>query len=178
MTDNDNGKKMIEEAELLQFLDAYREVTGMELSVIGSTENPDFICERRDGKRIGVELTKANGDLDTVRWEILLQGAPAFDPFYVLDCLYSAVETKAAKLMASRFSGETILVLQSDYHPLDDLEDFLTPDLAGDFADFGFTEIWIADFTTLEEFGSVDLFCLKPLQLWGHYNLQSGKPYG
>jgi hypothetical protein len=178
MTDNENGKKMAEEVELQQFLDAYRQVTGKRLSLVCAAESPDFICAGSDGRRIGVELTKANGDQSLARWEKILDGSPCFNPFHVLDCIYASVEIKKAKRTAWRFVGDTILVLQFDYYPLSDVEDFLTPDLAKDFAECGFSEIWIADYTTLEAFDDIELFCLKPSQLWGLQNRQLGKPYG
>jgi|SRR5579862_3936569 len=180
MTDNENGKKMVEEMELSHFLDAYRQTTGRRLSSVYANEKPDFICVWPNGKRVGIELTKANGDLGLAKWEKILDGSYRFDPFFVLDCVYAAVGAKESKWMSYRFIGDTILVLQFDCYPLSDMEGFLTVDLAKDFEESDFTEIWIADYTTVEPYGGVELFGLKPAEWWGYHPREdfSGKPYG
>ena len=46
MSDQYIGQKMVEEEDLYHFLDAYAEVTGQALEVVGCGERPDFICRR------------------------------------------------------------------------------------------------------------------------------------
>ncbi len=42
--------------------------------------------------------------------------------------------------------------------------------LCDDFNDHGFAEIWLADYTGLEAYGDIELFCLYPSEQWGgHY---------
>src|SRR5689334_22097303 len=57
MTDEELGKKMVEEESLYRFLDAYTHATGRALTMAHSCERPDFICIRDDGIPCGVELT-------------------------------------------------------------------------------------------------------------------------
>jgi hypothetical protein len=118
--------------------------------------------------------------LDLAKWEKILDGAPQFDPFHVLDCVYAVVEVKEAKWTSWRFVGDTILVLQFDYYPLSDVDGLLTVDMAKDFEESGFIEIWIADYTTVEPYGGVELFGLKPAKWWGYHPREdfSSKPYG
>jgi hypothetical protein len=42
----------------------------------------------------------------------------------------------------------------------------------------GFKEIWLADYSELEAYGNIELFCLHPDRLWGYYESVRGKPYG
>ena len=75
---------------------------------------------------------------------------------------------------------DSILVLQMFFHPTAEISSFLTPDLQSDFDLYGFTEIWLADYTTVEPYGGVELFGLKPLKWWGYHPREDflGKPYG
>ena len=49
-----------------------------------------------------------------------------------------------------------------------------------DFRSYGFDEIWIADYTGLEAYGDIELFCLYPPEWWGFYERENPgrKPYG
>ena len=63
MFDKELGKKMVEEEELLYFLEAYENVVeGYLAQGIGRNERPDFICHRPDGSPVGVELVKIMRD--------------------------------------------------------------------------------------------------------------------
>ena len=43
----------------------------------------------------------------------------------------------------------------------------------------GFSEVWIADHTETEEYGTVELFGLFPEKYWGfHSRPWAGKPFG
>jgi len=52
--------------------------------------------------------------------------------------------------------------------------------LADDYADSGFVEIWLADYSTMEAFGEVRLIGLYPPRFWGTHRQPAleGKPYG
>ena len=64
MSDDDLGKKLVEEEELLQFLEAYETITGELLTILNRGESPDFTCERPSGQVIGVELARSPHDHD------------------------------------------------------------------------------------------------------------------
>jgi hypothetical protein len=64
MSDDDLGEKLVEEEELLQFLEAYETITGELLTILNRGESPDFTCERPSGQVIGVELARSPHDHD------------------------------------------------------------------------------------------------------------------
>ena len=48
-----------------------------------------------------------------------------------------------------------------------------------EYTEAGFAEIWIADHSTIDAFGCVELFGLHPERIAGYYALTAGrKPYG
>ena len=55
---------MVEEEELLQFLEAYEVVTGIELGVVSSGERPDFVCAYPNAETIGIELSRSSHDYE------------------------------------------------------------------------------------------------------------------
>ena len=64
MSDNELGKKLVEEEHLLQFLDAYKTVTGIALALRSRGESPDFICAYPSGELVGVELARSPHDYE------------------------------------------------------------------------------------------------------------------
>jgi hypothetical protein len=52
--------------------------------------------------------------------------------------------------------------------------------VADDFSDTGFREIWLADYSTVEQFGEIRLIGLYPSSVFGlhHQPALEGKPYG
>jgi hypothetical protein len=68
---NDDGKRMVERDGLESFLDEYAYVTGVELTLVGAGERPDFVCEKQ-GRRYGLEVVRAMRDPVQRRWEVVL----------------------------------------------------------------------------------------------------------
>ena len=58
MSDNDLGKKLVEEEHVLQFLAAYRVVTGRSLTICSRRESPDFIVTDVFGEVVGIEIAR------------------------------------------------------------------------------------------------------------------------
>jgi hypothetical protein len=172
--DNENGKKHIERDELCYFMDAYNHSQDKELLPVGVSEAPDFICQRADGSIIGVELTKIIRDLDT-KFIDSFTSKEYMNGLGALDMIYDALEKK--KRLGS---NKIILVLQLFDCPLDELMPFLDESLQDNFVSYGFGEIWLADFTGIEAYGDIELFCLHPLECWGYYKRlhPNRKPYG
>jgi len=170
---NENGKKHVEREELHYFINAYEYSLGKKLLPIGATEAPDFICKREDDSTVGVELTKIIRDpdtkiLDSTNYKYFM------DSFTALDRIFQALERKKGLS-----SDKVILVLQLFDCPLSELIPFLDKSLQDDYASYGFTEIWLADYTCLEAYYNIELFCLHPEELWGYYQLNANKkPYG
>jgi len=163
MSDQEIGKKMVEESELEYFLCAYEYVTGEKLTIVQFGERPDFVCEREGGLRVGVELTKIVDDWDGAFFD--------GDDFKAIDRIYELIETKAKKIKDRGWitGPNTILVLQLHGWPLSEIMPFLTDDLQSDFNSYGFVEIWIADYTGLDAYGDIELFGLYPSKWWGYH---------
>ncbi len=182
MSDQDVGKKMVEENELEYFIDAYKFVTGEKLVVIHRSEKPDFVCERADGTCVGIELTKAVRDPETAHWDAVLNHQEYMTSPAALNLVYERIAQKAEKTTKDDRIGinNTILVLQLMDCPLSELRNMLDSDLQKDFASYDFAETWIADYTGLDAYGDIELFGLSPLKWWGHHKRRNPyrKPYG
>jgi hypothetical protein len=80
-------------------------------------------------------------------------------------------------------SKSSILVLSTPDCPISEIESSLNKHMRKEVLEAcvqsGFSEVWFADHTKTEAFGSVELFGLFPEEFWGHHpNLPYGKPYG
>lgn len=183
MSDQDMGKKEIETSELYEFLEARELITSEKLNqIIGLwTESPDFICVRPDGGLVGVELTKIMQDRDQVRSDVLRYGEARLDPYRVLETIHYQIERKD-KTRADHYVKkvkDNVLALELVHGSLDPLEGSLEA-IQGEFESFGFTEIWIADFSGLEAYGDIELFGLHPRCWWGRHRRvwADRKPFG
>lgn len=96
-----------------------------------------------------------------------------------LEMLYHMVERKDKKLRQSdwELADDTILVIQLVDCPISSLY-LLDESLKADFTPYGFSEIWIADYTEIEVYGDIELFCLHPEKWWGFFARPFSKPYG
>jgi len=182
VSDQHVGKKMVEENDLEYFIDAYESVTREKLVVKCASEKPDFICERPDGTRVGVELTKVMRDPETALWERTFNHQEYMTNSSALDLVYGTVERKAEKMTKNKgiAISSIILVLQLMDCPLSELKSMLDSDLQNDFTSYRFLEIWIADYTGLDAYGDIELFGLSPLKWWGFHERRNPhrKPYG
>lgn len=161
--------KDTERTDLLHFLDARASATDEKLVLAEDSEAPDFICQRPDGTRIGVEHTRIafNSDQTELR-RVLREVHEGHDNF---DLIWSAVHAIARKEGKRRkphweFPDATILVL--DLPEGDRIEKWPEEtSLAEEFADSGFLEIWISDHSSLEAYGEVTAIGLYPSSIWG-----------
>ena len=178
MSDNDLGKKLVEEEHLLQFLDAYHTITGTGLSLQCRFESPDFLCDYPSGELVGVELARSPHDYesrvdDRIWTDCTL---PSFD------LLASVATIIAGKERLRRSNGwcSTILVVELLNYSFESLAWASDASCADDFADTGFLEIWLADHSTVEPFGEVRVIGLHPSRVCGlHYQpALEGKPFG
>jgi len=183
MSDQEIGKKMVEEEELLYFLDAYKQVVKGYLIYdvfSGRHERPDFICRRPDGTLVGVELVRVMRDPQIAQADYLLDQIEFMDGDDAIWMLYQMIEKKEKKRQEADWDlpDNTILVLQFIDCPISYLH--LNESLKSDFESYGFDEIWIADYTGKEAYGDIELFCLYPLEWWGFYERANPwqKPYG
>jgi len=178
VSDNDLGKKLVEEEHLFQFLDAYQTVTGMGLSLFCRSESPDFVCTYPSGDHIGVELARSPHDYgshvdDRIWTDCTL---PSFD---LLASVASIIVAKE-HLRQSHGWRSTILVVELLDYSFESLAWASDESHADDFAGTGFVEIWLADHSTVEAFREIRLIGLHPSRVFGlHYQpALERKPFG
>lgn len=135
MSDQEYGKKLVEEAELEPFLNEYRYVTGIDLQILANSEQPDFICGTEDGTKLGIELTKVVQDPETRLWRTIIDKQDYADPIDTAIRLQDLVYRKDAKLSGRgwQLPDRTILVIQLVESPLDQVVPFLDTDPSGTF---------------------------------------------
>ncbi len=186
MSDQEIGKKEEERTALDYFLEAYEFATGITLRYVpfaSDSERPDFVCQALTGELVGIEVTKVMVRPD-IKGELIALGEfTTLEPYEASEAIFNAIEQKEAKRCSPdwKLPDNTILVLQVLDTDVDALETFLVnTDLRDDFHDFGFREIWIANFDSVEAYGGATLFGLYPKQWWGPHKRwnQSAKPYG
>ncbi len=175
------GRKIVEEHQLKYFTDAYQFSLGDTLDTVSWCEGPDFICQRSNGDKVGVELTQVVGDPSVLK--TCTDPEELMDGFAALEEIHNLIETKEFKRRQSgwRLPENTILVLQlMDYNfregdslVLDELD-------INELPTHGFKEIWLGDYSRLDAYGDIELFCCFPEYLWGFYERWNPgrKPYG
>jgi hypothetical protein len=175
--ENERAKKMVEEMELEYFLAAYEEATDDPLSLLTSSERPDFICTRPDDTRVGLELVKVVRDPQSKWIDQVFFNSEFMRPVDALLGVFEAVQTKESKRQSPgwKLKENTILVVQVMDCPLDQ---FAGQFERGSFVEHGFEEIWLADYSELEAYSNIEVFGLYPDHIWGHYSQERGKPYG
>jgi hypothetical protein len=174
-------KKEAEEETLKLFSEAYESVTGEPIEVIEVSERPDFICVRRDGCKVGVELAKVRrGHPDDILWDRLIDKQDYMSIEDALEKLQEVAAEKETKRNEPdwRFPESTMLLIELTDIPLSQIKGCIKVDILPDLYATGFTEIWLADFTGLEAYGNVELFCVRPDEWAGYYPRGPQKPYG
>ena len=90
--------------------------------------------------------------------------------------------SKEAKRKSKRWRtpSDTILVVELLDYKFDSLSWTGEKAIADSFADTGFSEIWLADNSTLEAYGEVRIIGLHPAKYWGAHDQPAlkRKPYG
>ena len=172
-SDREIGKKELELIQLNYFLEAYKYATGNKFSpFVASFENPDFLVEDKDGRVLGVELTKLMRPPDE-------QEEP--DPYGQLEDIHYIIDKKekARKERYVKKVADTILVVEVVDGTLSDFIYFLEG-LKGDYSDHGFAEIWLSDYSDVDAYSNVELFCIFPEENWGFFERPNAgsKPYG
>jgi hypothetical protein len=159
------------------FLYEYTHVTGLEMTLVGIGERPDFACEI-EGQRYGLELVKVmlNPMLRGVGGDYHLNGQDAVS--MIQDTVYAKEQKRTS--VGWRFHESTILVLQLEDSDGEEVMEYLDEGLMDEISETGFCEIWITDTSTMEPFGNVQLIGIKP-ERWRGLHLHSSygkKPYG
>ena len=172
----------IDEAEQFErFRSAYKHVTGEWLRRVRKSERPDYICRRTDGSLVGVEFTLITRDPETAQWDQTLDDKEFMDGLDAVLAVGGAIIGKGRKRSEPdwQLPELSILVLSTPDCPISEMEFHLEKAMQPEFEESGFTEIWIADHTEVEAYGSIELFGLVPKKWWGyHARPWAGKPYG
>jgi hypothetical protein len=178
---SERAKKEAEEESLRYFLEAYEGVTGQSIEVIEISERPDFICVRKDGCRVGVELGKVRrGHPSDILWDRLIEKRDYMSIDDALEKLQEVAAEKERKRNERdwRLPEATMLLIELTDIPLARIKGCVTPDILPDLYATGFAEIWLADFIGLEAYANVELFCVRPDKWAGYYPRGPQKPYG
>ncbi len=182
LSDQEHGKKLVEEIELEPFLKEYELVTGLALQHVGRAERPDLITQRSDGAELGIELSKIMRTPQFAFWARVLSGKEFADPVETAICLQELIYRKDAKRSGSGWTlpNRMMLILQLMDSSFDQVISFLDKQVIKELNETGFFEIWLADYTILEAFGTIQLYGIKPERWQGlHDHLRQGnKPYG
>ena len=182
LSDQEYGKKLVEEMDLEPFLKEYEWVTGLTLQLVNRTERPDFIVQRSDGTQLGIELTKVMRDPESTFWARVLNGEEQADPVDTAIDLQKLIYRKDIKRSESGWTlpDRTVLVLQLMDSSIDQVVLFLDDQIIKELNETGFFEIWLTDYTILDAFGTIQLYGIKPKRWQGlHSHSRTGnKPYG
>jgi len=178
---NDDWKKMNERDAAQQFVEEYTRVTGVPLTLIGAGERPDFVCEKR-GRRYGLELVRAMQDPVQRDWDITLgedghlHGLDA--ALLVQEAAYAKDKKRASP--GWRYPKSTILMIQLIGSDGEEMAEYLDDQLMDEMAETGSREIWVADYSPMDEYGEIQLIGVKPKRWRGvhRHRLYGTKPYG
>jgi len=127
-------------------------------------------------------LTKLIRDPRDKRWDRVLDAQDFISPDIALDNILNQILSKSDKLKENdwRFPNNTILVVELYAISIAELRPMLTAEYLSDAFSLNFREIWLGDYTQVEPFNCIDIFCISPANMFGrHSNLnQNRKPYG
>jgi len=182
MSDHDLGKKLVEEEELQPFLDEYASVTGMTLRLSDRRgERPDFVCDKQ-GKLVGLELVQVMRNPTERERRIIMGREEQIHGSDAAMLVQKAVYEKEAKRSSAgwRYAELSILVVQLRDSVGADVAKYLNEHVMNEMSATGFIEIWIADYTVMEPYGTVQLLGVKPARWRGlhRHRFYGMKPYG
>lgn len=178
---NNDYKKEDELEALSYFIPIYKAVAGDFLEIIEVSERPDFICKRSDGALVGVEITRARrSNPNDVLYDVIVNKNINMVPDQAIDVIQTLINKKGEKIKAGdwKLSGKTILIIQLQESPLSELVSSLTESVFPDLPEYGFCEIWLADFSEIDAYDNIELLCLFPVSMRGYFKRPLQKPYG
>ena len=177
-----NSYKKGQELEVLEYFDPiYELITNDSLEVIEESERPDFICRRKNGELVGIEIVQVRrGHPEEILFDKIISKNQYIHPYETIDLIQDHIYRKELKRNAKdwKLPNNTMLIVQLKESPLWEISHVFTEDLFPDLPDYGFCEIWLADFSEIEAYNNIELFCLFPSDLSGYYKRPFQKPYG
>jgi|SRR5215831_6895853 len=177
LSESDLGKREIEREHLALFIEAYEEATGETFDLV-DCETPDFIGRDRQGRAVGIEVTRFQFDPEDRWMRRTFGGGESFDEdaWWKLLGLLHQKEGKLAKGRWHLCQRKILVVMLIDC-PLGEIAASFDTDRPNGS---GYNEVWLADCTLVEAFGGVDIFPLSHPTLAGIFPVASRdqKPYG
>jgi len=174
-------KKEAEEEILGYFLETYERVTDQSTTIEEISERPDFICARKDGSKVGIEIVKVRRSHPNDKlWDRLVKKQDYMSIDNALKMLQEVAAEKDKKRNESDWilpDAAILLIVLTDI-PLPKIRKRITSKNLPDLYATGFVEVWIADFTGLEAYNNVELFCVQPAGWAGYYPRDFHKEYG
>jgi len=174
--------EVIDEKEQFErFRSAYKRVTGEWLRRVRKSERPDYICTRPQGSFVGIEFTLITRDPERSFWDYTDSNIEFMHGADGVLAIQEAIMRKELKRLEPdwQLANSSILVLSTPDCPVAEMEFFLDESVRSDLEENGFSEIWIADHTETEAYGTIELFGITPGKWWGrHGRPWTGKPFG
>ncbi len=138
-------------------------------------------CVPVSGELVGVELARSPHDHELAVHDRIWTDR-TMESYDLLDAISVIITAKERKRLSPhwRTPNNTILVIVLLDYSFDSLRWTEDSSLSDDYASAGFTEVWLADHSTLEAFGEVRLIGLYPSRFWDIHPQPAleGKPYG
>jgi len=173
-------KKEVEAETLGNFLEMYAHVTEQSITVVKSSERPDFICARKHGGNVGIELVKIRrSHPNDILWDRLIEKQDYMSIDNTLKMLQemAAIKDKKRNEPDWLLPESAILLIALTDRPLAEIQRHLTFIDLPDLYSTGFVEVWLVDITGVEAYNSVELFCIQPERWKGYYPRGLLKPY-
>lgn len=179
---SDDNYKKNQELEVLEYFNPIYEIINNDfLEVIETSERPDFICRRKNSALVGVEIVQVRrGHPNDVFYDKYINNNIYLPPVEAISIIQSIIYEKEIKRRTKdwKMPEASILIIQLKESPLCDIAGALTEYLFHDLSTYGFCEIWLADFSEIEAYNNIELFCLFPQYLSRYYKRPRQKPYG
>jgi hypothetical protein len=158
-----------ERQDLLHFLSARRSATGEELTLLVDDEAPDFICQRADGRKVGIEHTKIEYNPERTELRHACKDYDVdIDNFAIMWAAFVTLAKKERKRRKSHWKLPDATILVFDLAEGYRFESWPEKDsFSDDYSDSGFIEVWISDHSSLDAYGEVTAIGLFPKSIWG-----------
>jgi hypothetical protein len=172
---------MLERDEAQRFVEEYTRVTGAQLVLVSAGERPDFLCKKR-GRSYGLELVRAMRNPVQREWDVILGGDSHLHGLDAALLVQEAVYLKEKKRSSSgwHYPQSAILVIQRIGSDGEGVAEYLDDQSMDEMTGMGFREIWVADYSPMEEYGEIQLIGVQPRRWRGvhRHRLYGTKPYG
>lgn len=143
-------KAEAEDDDFELFAAAYLRATGIELIVEDRPEPPDFECRRSDGSLIGVELTQITWSPDDAMWHRIIEKSGDM-PFDRAVKEAERLLIKKSNKLSLFSTDKNILLLIVNDAEFALFCHFLSSLPISIYEEFGFTEVWVGDYTGIRE---------------------------